>query len=352
MPVIRDGEKAREIIENIKKTGNSLPCFCTENVLTTEAIFIGAKKFKQSKKIRGHLPLIIAFTAAYHQRQQLKNYSGLGDFKEGMLAVRNDIERVARAGGKFDDIDVIVHLDHAQPGEDDWILKENKDFISSVMYDCSSYALKENTEIVESFVKKNKRDFIVEGCFEEIASYGKQSSEKSGAEEIAVRADKVEVYFKETGVDLVVVNLGTEHRRTEHTLGEYRRDIARRVRDKIGRQIVLHGASSLSGTELKNLPLDGVVKVNIWTALEAGAGRALAIKIIENIDRILLKENIEKLAEGNFLDKKVLTKKIRPSLAFLTEKYRRDEIFIPVIAGQVKNYYENLYTEYPADGSR
>lgn len=343
MPVIRDGEKAREIIENIKKSGNSLPCFCTENVLTTEAIFIGARKFKKSKKIKEQLPLIIAFTAAYHQRQQLKNYSGLGDLKEGMLAVRNDIERIARAGGKFDDIDIIVHLDHAQPGDDEWILKENKDFISSVMYDCSSYALKENTEMVKIFVKKNKEDFIIEGCFEEIAGYGEESSGKSGAEEIAAQADKVEVYFKETGADLVVVDLGTEHRRTEHALKKYRRDIARRVRDKIGRQMVLHGASSLSGTELKNLPLDGVVKVNIWTALEAGAGRALAVKIIENIDKILLKENIEKLAEENFLDKKVLNKKIRPSLAFLTEKYRRDEIFIPAVAGQVKNYYENLY---------
>ncbi len=345
MPIIRNGERAREIIEKVKKSGNSLPCFCTENIITTEAIFKGVKKYKEARNIMGKLPLIIAFTASYKQRQQLKNYSGLSDFKEGLLAVRDDIERIARVKGQFDDIDVIVHLDHAQPGDDDWIFKENKDFISSVMYDCSYYSLHENIKMVKDFVKRYKRDFVIEGCVDEINNYG-ESDGKSGVKENLTQADNVEIYFKETGADLVVVNLGTEHRRTESALKEYRRDIAQKIRNKIGRQLVLHGASSLSDTELKNIPGDGIVKVNIWTILEVDASRIMAINIIKNIDKILTKKSIEKLVDEGFLDKKVLNKEMKPSLNFLTEKYRRDDIYIPVATDQVRNYYENFYINY------
>jgi len=68
--------------------------------------------------------------------------------------------------------------------------------------------------------------------------------------------------------------------------------------------------------------------------------------IIKNIDKILLKESIEKLVNEGFLDKKVLNKGGKPSLDFLTEKYRRDDILIPAIVKQVKNYYENFYINY------
>lgn len=345
MPVIRNGEKAREIIDKVKKTGNSLPCFCTENIMITEAIFMGAKKFKEEQNIKGQLPLIIAFTASYEKRQQLKNYSGLSDFKEGLLAVRDDIKRIARDEGRFNDIDVIVHLDHAQPGDDDWIFKENKDFISSIMYDCSRYSLKDNIKMVKNFVKKHKKDFVIEGCVDEIYDYNK-SNEKLEVKDTITEVDNVEIYFKETGVDLVVVNLGTEHRRTEESLKKYHRDVAQKIRDKIGRQLVIHGTSSLDYTESKNLPHDGIVKVNIWTTLEVNPSRIMANKIIKNIDKMLLKEGIEKLVNEGFLNKKVLDKGGRPSLDFLTEKYRRDDIIIPCVVKQVKNYYENFYINY------
>jgi fructose-bisphosphate aldolase class II len=306
---------------------------------------MGAKKFKEAKNIKGQLPLIIAFTASYKPRPQLKNYSGLSDFREGLLAVRDDIERISRDKGQFSDINVIVHLDHAQPGDDDWIFKENKDFISSIMYDCSSYSLNDNIKMVKDFVKRYKRDFVIEGCVDEIYNYS-ASNEKLEVKESITKAGDAENYFRQTGVDLIVANLGTEHRRTESALKRYHRDAAQKIRDKIGRQIVLHGASSLSYAESKNLPQDGIVKVNIWTILEVTPGRIMAGEIIKNIDKILLKESIEKLVNKGFLDKKVLNKGGKPSLDFLTEKYRRDDIFIPAIVKQVKNYYENFYINY------
>ncbi|GAI63699.1 unnamed protein product, partial [marine sediment metagenome] len=80
--------------------------------------------------------------------------------------------------------------------------------------------------------------------------------------------------------------------------------------------------------------------------LEVNPARIMAGEIIKNIDKILLRESIEKLVNEGFLDKKVLNKGGKPSLDFLTEKYRRDDILIPAIVKQVKNYYENFYINY------
>lgn len=342
MPIMRIGEKSREIINEAKRSGNSLPCFCTENTITTEAIFIGAKKFKEEKNIKGKLPLIISFTSSYKPRPQLKYYTAFSDYKEGLLAAKNDIERITREDGQFSDIDVIVHLDHAQPGDDDWIFRQYKGFISSIMYDCSEYAFEDNIKMVRDFVKSHRDDFVIEGCVDEIYEYNASGGNLKVKDNITT-AEDAENYFSQTGVDLMVANLGTEHRRTEGALKKYHRDAAQAIKDRIGRQMVIHGASSLSNEEIKNLPGDGIVKINIWTVLEMSSSGILATEMIKNIEKILLEENIQKLVNEGYLGKKALNKSSKPSLDYLTEKYRRDSIFIPNMVTHVKKYYENFY---------
>ncbi len=99
MPIISNGGQAREILNRIIEENRTLPCFCTESVYTTEAIFKGASVFKSQSGMKGNLPLIIAFTASYEDRQQLKNYTSMANSREGMLAVMADIERLSRDGG-------------------------------------------------------------------------------------------------------------------------------------------------------------------------------------------------------------------------------------------------------------
>jgi fructose-bisphosphate aldolase class II len=343
MPIIRDGNKAREIINDIKASGNSLPCFCTENVITTEAIFAGVQAFKIENNITGSLPLIIAFTASYAERQQLLNYSNVHDFREGFMALRSDIERLARDDGPYKNIDVIVHLDHAQPGTDDWIFEENSDFISSVMYDCSHYSIDDNTRMIKNFVTNHKEKFVIEGCVDEIYNYSADSGDRHVKDDITT-ADDAENYFNKTGVDLVVANLGTEHRRTEGALKKYHREAARSIKQKIGRQLVLHGTSSLSLDEIKNLPGDGIVKVNIWTILEVLPGKTLAKEIIKNLHNILDNNDIEELIKDGIIQEEMLRREIKPSLDFLTEQYRRDVVLVPGIIELIKKYYSYLYT--------
>jgi fructose-bisphosphate aldolase class II len=341
MAIIRDGEQARSILERMIRDGNTLPCFCTESLYTTEAIFMGASRFKTGQNIKDNLPLIIAFTASYKDRPQLLNYTGFADYREGMLAVRSDIERLARADGPFNDLDVIVHLDHGQPGQDDWIINEHGDFISSVMWDCSHYSLKDNIRMMKEFVARHRRSFIIEGAVDEIYNYSPGNTRLDMTDKITNPA-AAEIYYHETGVDLLVPNLGTEHRRTEGTVN-YHGDVARQISDKVGRRLVLHGTSSLNQDELASLPGDGIVKVNLWANLEAVPGKQLAEKIIRELENILPADTAASLVNEGLLGRIMLEKTYRPSIAFLTEKFRRDEIYLPVASSIVQQFYELLY---------
>ena len=341
MPIIKDGNRAREILHRLVKEKRSLPCFCTESIYTTEAIFKGAKEFKEKNKITGNLPLIIAFTASYADRQQLKNYTGLSDFREGLIAVLADIERFSRPDGPYSDLDIIIHLDHAQPGQDDWIIEENQDIISSVMWDCSHYSMQENIAMMKDFVSKYKSSFIIEGAVDEIYNYS-PDGENLGVIDNITNPEVAENYYNETGCDLIVANIGTEHRRTEGTV-EYHGEIARKIKDRIGNKLVLHGTSSLKEEELKNLRHDGIVKVNLWGNLESKPGKKLAENIVRNLEHMLSKETIEQLISEGYLHPEMKNKTFKPSIQYLTEKYRRDEVYLPDVVSTIFKFYDVLY---------
>ena len=346
MPIVRDARKAREIITSVKHSGNTLPCFCTENVITTEAVFQGAQTFKNTLAVSGHVPVFIAVTASYPERKQLLNYSSLHDYREGFLAFRNDVERLARPDGPYPDLDVIVHLDHAQPGSDDWIFEENDDFISSVMYDCSHYPLDENIRMVQEFVSRHKDRLIVEGCVDEIYASDSGAGRRDFKDTITTAEDACR-YFEKTGVDLLVANLGTEHRRTAGALKHYHREAAREISAKIGRQLVLHGTSCLNRDDIKNVPDDGIVKVNIWTILEVLPGQNLVKECVRNVNRILDADQIAELVNEHIIDPVCLKKDIKPDLDFLTGLYRRDSVLIPETAALIQHYYSWLYRSIP-----
>jgi fructose/tagatose bisphosphate aldolase len=341
MPIIKDGNEARRIINSLMDEGRSLPCFCTESVYTTEAIFRGTKTFKDRAGIPGNMPMIIAFTASYEDRQQLKNYTGLSDFREGMLAVMSDIERLARPGGPYSDLDVIVHLDHAQPGKDDWIIEEFGDTLSSVMWDCSHYSMNDNIAMMKEFIRKFQSLFVIEGAVDEIYNYSADGTNLGVIDNIT-DAETAEHYFRETGCDLIVANLGTEHRRTEGTV-EYHGDEARAISSRIGSRLVLHGTSSLNEDELKNLRNDGITKVNLWGNLESKPGKSMAEAIIRNLHHILSEETVMALIEEGYLNDRMRDRTYKPSIAYLTEKYRRDEIYLPVAEATIMKFYSVLY---------
>lgn len=343
MPIITDGNSAREILHRLSQENRSIPCFCTESIYTTEAIFKGAKEFKEKHDIAGNLPMIIAFTASYEDRQQLKNYTGLSDFREGLIAVLTDIKRLSRVDGPYNDLDVIIHLDHAQPGQDDWIIKENQDIISSVMWDCSHFSLQKNIAMMKDFVAKYKSSFIIEGAVDEIYNYS-PDGENLGVIDNITDPQVAGNYYTETGCDLIVANLGTEHRRTEGTV-EYHSDVARKIKELVGSRLVLHGTSSLKEEDLRYLKSDGIIKVNLWGNLESKPGKKLAENILRNLGHMLSSETIKQLIDEAYLHPGMEVKTYKPSIQFLTEKYRRDEVYLPEAVSIIIKFYEALYTQ-------
>ncbi len=329
MPMIIDPSRSRSILSRYREKRIPIPCFGAENTFTVEGILKGALSVAEARGC--DVTVFVAATGRYHGRRQLENYCSLKDTGEGFLAFRDDLRRMTRSGGPFERVNVIAALDHGQPGLDDDLFEEGKGFWGCVMYDCSTLPPAENREKTAGFVKQNGAHYLVEGCVDEITESG---DGKTGLTD----PEQAENYLQETGVDLMVANLGTEHRATEAEL-RYRGDLARKISERCGNKLVLHGASSLSPDDLSTLGADGIGKVNIWTVLERKPTQDLAVELIRNITKILPASERDLLVQLGLLGESFAgLSEEKPALSFLTEVYRRDTIKVPGVARIVEGF--------------
>ena len=339
MPIVTSIQKSLEIYDELAEKRVAVPCFCTENLATTHAAFAAADEIGREYEIR-NVPLILSFTARYPERTQLINYTSFSDPVEGFLAVRDDALRLARTGGAFENVMVFVHLDHGQPDQDTDLFEMGKGFLSSVMYDCSAFPLEENMARTKRFKEKYREDYLVEAIVDEIAMSGEEALQLTDPA-------NAKAYMEETGIDLIVPNLGTEHQST-YIQAKYHGEQARAIRDAIGPRMVLHGSSSLSKEDVRGVGGDGIVKLNIWTTFEKTAGQRIARDTIENLCGILPQADIDALLEEGKLGRSFEGRPpARPSLKFLTDVHRRNDIFFPTVKGMMKEYmrllgYESL----------
>ena len=331
MPLVIEPKEVRNILADYRARKISMPCFCAENTFSMEGVLTGAANVA---KVSGkNVAIFVAATGNYHGRQQLKNYTSLDDTEEGFLAFRDDLKRMTRKGGAFENVYAIASLDHGQPGLDEYLLEEGKGFWGCVMYDCSTMALEENRSKVAEFVKENSGYYIVEGCVDEITESG------DGGVKLT-NPDAARRYLEETNVDLMVVNLGTEHRATAAEL-RYRSDIAKTIYEKVGYKLVLHGTSSLSMDDIGSLRYDGIAKVNIWTVLETKTSQDMMVELIKQLRKILPAAKLEEFVGAGLLGGEFAGGSLdKPELKFLTEVYRRDEIKVPSVAKMVAEFME------------
>jgi hypothetical protein len=73
-------------------------------------------------------------------------------------------------------------------------------------------------------------------------------------------------------------------------------------------------------------------------------GKALLIKLIRELEHQLSDGQVKELISDGYLDKGMLTGSYKPSIHYLTEKYRRDEIYLPEAARIIQYFYEQLFT--------
>ncbi|MBP3633986.1 MAG: class II fructose-bisphosphate aldolase [Oscillospiraceae bacterium] len=271
MPVITGRENVLAVYEQAAQRGWVIPCFCSENLTTTEAVLSAASAFAKEHGY-DRVPVILAITNQYDHRSQSSNYTRTGRWEIGLQLFRSSIDILAQV---FDNVDILIHLDHTQHDSDAQLLDSDLSMYSSVMYDASALPLEENIAKTADYVRRKGHQLVIEGACDEIVdATGEARCE-------ITNADKCADYMARTGVDIVVANLGTEHRASGKDL-HYYSDAANAIRSKIGHKICLHGTSSVSNEQIKALFGDGICKVNIWTALERDSAPALLSFMAKN----------------------------------------------------------------------
>jgi len=267
MSIVTGRKAVLGIYEEAAKRGWVLPCFCSENLTTTEAI-LEATRLRGEKMGIQNLPVIVAITCRYDHRTQSTYYTHTRRWDVGLKLFMADLAVLAGPGGPYEKLRVMVHLDHIQFDDDAELLAWDLGRFSSIMFDASKVPFEENMSRTAAFVKERGSEIVVEGACDEIVdATGAQRSEPTDGAKAAR-------FVERTKVDLIVANLGTEHRATGKDL-RYLGDKAKEVKARIGCHIVLHGASSVPGDQIAHLYDDGVCKVNLWTALERDSSPAL-----------------------------------------------------------------------------
>lgn len=278
MPIVNNCEEVRNIYQQAAGRHWVIPCFCSENLTTTEAILTAAQEFAIENGYK-KIPVSIAITVKYSHRAQAENYTHSHKWDIGLKLFCSDVEILTSIDGPFPNVDVLFHLDHIQHDNDAELLKWDLSKFSSIMYDASTLPFNMNISKTAEFVKNNKSTILIEGACDEIFDAS------GGMHNQLTTPEKAKKYYEETGVDMLVANLGTEHRATEQVL-HYYGDIAQKIKECIGNRIVLHGLSSVSLEQVKHLFEDGICKVNIWTMLERDSSAVLLKEMIINKEQI------------------------------------------------------------------
>ena len=317
MPLITDRAQVLEIYAEAAENRWVLPAFNSENLTTSEAILQSVSDFGVARGIND-LPVIIGITCQYPERPQSVYYAHNRHWDLGMRLFMADLQVLTAKESPYANLRVMVHLDHILWDLDKELLNWDMNQFSSIMYDASTLPLEENINHTSRFVEQQGRKVLIEGACDEIG-HGSSSADDTH------NAAQAEEYYNRTGVDLIVANLGTEHRAAESKLN-YNHNLARAITQHIGPKLCLHGTSSVAPENLARLFDDGVRKVNLWTALERESTNTLFLDLLQNVSRHIGRERTADLIKENMLGDAV-EKNEPQSTAYFTTTYRQQVVF-------------------------
>jgi fructose/tagatose bisphosphate aldolase len=200
-----------------------------------------------------------------------------------------------------------------------------------VMCDASERPFEENIRMTAEFVDKVRGRLVVEGAVDEIFESGGK-----GEKNEPTTPEQAERFLRETGVDIIVPNVGTEHRATADQI-VYRGDRAKEISAAVGNILCLHGTSSVKPENLSSLPSDGFVKINVYTTLAVYGGQSLTRCALDNLGNIFTRDQLTELVGQGVLGGAVLLPDyhntrgaIKPKLEWVTNPSRRDAWFSAV----------------------
>ncbi|HNT88022.1 MAG TPA: class II fructose-bisphosphate aldolase [Candidatus Hydrogenedentes bacterium] len=340
MPVISDPVESREVLAEARELGVAIPSFCAEDERTQECILLGAME-KGAELGVENLPVMMACTANYPSHGQMKLYTRAGIVRLGLLGFFSYLDVMMSEHSPYRNLRVLPCLDHGIPELDTYALNECAETFSIVMFDGSEHPLEENMRTTAEYVEKTKGRVLVEGCVDHIVESG------DDAESQITSVADAERFVSATGVDLIVANLGTEHRAAAAEK-KYHSQRAREISNSVGRILCLHGTSCLKDEELPRLAGDGIIKVNIYTILAQLGGQAVAHHVLKDLGNMFTRDELEALRDAGYLGNRYFSEsyreqqcggKLGSKLAHVAEVPRRD-VWVDCVKEQIKHYMD------------
>lgn len=319
MPLILDRAEVLDLYEYAREKEWVLPTFNSENLTTTEAILSAVSEYGESIGVN-NLPIIIGITNTYKDRPQAVYYTHTKRWDIGLKLFLNDLKVLTDKGAPFEHLRVMIHLDHIIWDEDRDLLEWDMSQFSSIMYDASTLPFEENIKKTAAFVDREGQNIVIEGACDEIKKSGGMNDQVG-----LTTPEMAEKYQRETGVDIIVPNLGTEHRSEKSAL-KYHSELAQQISEKTGKILCLHGSSSVSKEHLTTLFEDGICKVNLWTALERDSTGILFEEMIKSSARLIGPDHTKTLIADKVLGKNV-DHRGSQSIDCFTTLYRQEIIF-------------------------
>lgn len=268
--IITNRKDSEKIIERIKSQKVCLPIFCTASHWNTEAILLAAKNIGEKNNVKD-VPVAIAMTYNYEYMPQAQRITFTKDPRLGFLSMMQHLNILANdLKSPYYNIQVLPHLDHADPIRDKWALTEGTDYLASVMFDAQKYTIEDNIKMTSGYVRKYKNKLMIEGIMDQLSV---SASDKKRTTIYDNYPERALDYIKQTGIDFLVADLGTEQQAKDVGKSIYLKKRACDIRQLVGDKIlVLHGTSCLSGEEIATLPEDGILRVNMWTRIARDSG--------------------------------------------------------------------------------
>ncbi len=327
MPLVTDYKAVKEIYQEAMARGVSLPSFCVEDRETLEAILAAA--LDKGKEIGvDDLPVVPSWTCRYPGRSQMGLLTACGDPVLGTNLMLSDLAAFMGETSPYRRLRVLPHLDHAFPWLDGDIMRNYTDKFASIMCDASEKPFEANVRLTAQYAEEVRGRVLVEGAVDEIYESGSNQPKNE-----PTTVEQAERFLRETGVDILVPNVGTEHRSTAAQVA-YRSDRAQEISSRVGKILCLHGSSSVRAQDLGHLPADGFVKVNIFTVLAVRGGQAVARMVLDNVGNIFDEQELTSLVEADVLGRSALEPRcgatrlpLKPKLDFVANPRRRDAWF-------------------------
>jgi len=333
MPLVTEYSQVKETYQEAAQRGAAIPAFCSEDRETLEAILAATLEVAVEIGVED-LPIIPAWTGRYPARSQATLVSACGDAALGTQLMFSDLEVFMGPHSPYRKLRVLPHLDHAFPWLDPDLLEDFTDQFASVMHDASTRPLDENIRLTAEYRERMAGRVLVEGAVAELSESGDAGHGGGGPTTV----EQAERFVRETGVDLIVPDVGTEHRATAGS-AHYLPHRAREISAAVGKILCLHGTSSVAAEALPSLPEDGIVKVNIFTTLAVRGGQAVARQVLDSLGNILPIEELQALRDEGVLGDAALSPEhgensapIGPKLAGVANAPRRDAWFEAVKA--------------------